>query len=205
MVSSFRFGGGMGSRPRRTHSRLGGAAVVTGSGEDAPKLHGLSGPRRFTPLSTSQGGSLSAAHEGSGPDEVRPARSGPDLRSGEPATKDNELLVRVHATTVNRTDCACRAARPFFMRFFTGLIRPRARVLGNEFAGVVQAVGSGVTSFEVGDKVFGYNEGPFGAHAEYMSIPEDDSLATMPANVTYQEAAPSTEGSHYALSHTRAA
>jgi NADPH:quinone reductase-like Zn-dependent oxidoreductase len=123
----------------------------------------------------------------------------------KPLTRDNEVLVKVHATTVNRTDCACRAAKPFFMRFFTGLIRPRATVLGNEFAGVVEAVGSGVRSFDVGDKVFGYNEGPFGAHAEYMSIPEDGSLATMPANVTYQEAAPSTEGSHYALSHIRAA
>lgn len=123
----------------------------------------------------------------------------------KPAARDNGVLVKVHATTVNRTDCACRAARPFFMRFFTGLIRPRAAVLGNEFAGVVEAVGSGVTSFKVGDKVFGYNEGPFGAHAEYLSIPEDGSLTTMPANVTYQQAAPSTEGSHYALSHIRAA
>lgn len=123
----------------------------------------------------------------------------------KPTTRDNELLVEVHATTVNRTDCACRAAKPFFMRFFTGLTGPRATVLGNEFAGVVEAIGSGVTSFEVGDKVFGYNEGPFGAHAEYLSIPEDGSLATMPANVTFQEAAPSIEGSHYALSHIRAA
>jgi NADPH:quinone reductase-like Zn-dependent oxidoreductase len=123
----------------------------------------------------------------------------------KPTAKDNEVLVKVHATTVNRTDCACRAAKPFFMRLFTGLVRPRAKVLGNEFAGVVEAVGSAVTSFQVGDKVFGYNEGPFGAHAEYMSIPENGSLATMPANVTYQQVAPSTEGSHYALSHIRAA
>jgi NADPH:quinone reductase-like Zn-dependent oxidoreductase len=123
----------------------------------------------------------------------------------KPTTRDNGVLVKVHATTVNRTDCACRAAKPFFMRFFTGLIRPRATVLGNEFAGVVEAVGSGVTSFKVGDKVFGYNEGPFGAHAEYMSIPEDGSLTTMPAIVNYQQAAPSTEGSHYALAHIRAA
>jgi NADPH:quinone reductase-like Zn-dependent oxidoreductase len=91
------------------------------------------------------------------------------------------------------------------MRFLTGLIRPRPAVLGTEFAGVVEAVGSGVTSFGVGDKVFGYNEGPFGAHAEYMSIPQDGSVAAMPANVTYQQAAPSTEGSHYALAHIRAA
>lgn len=121
------------------------------------------------------------------------------------AARDNEVLVKVYATTVNRTDCACRAARPFFMRLFTGLVRPRTKTLGNEFAGVVEAVGSGVTSFHVGDRVFGYNEGPFGAHAEYMSIPQDGSLATMPANVTYQEVAPSTEGSHYALAHIRAA
>src|SRR5689334_547714 len=78
----------------------------------------------------------------------------------KPVTGDNGLLVKVHATTVNRTDCAYRAARPFFMRFLTGLIRPRSAVLGTEFAGVVEAVGGGVTSFGVGDKVFGYNEGP---------------------------------------------
>jgi NADPH:quinone reductase-like Zn-dependent oxidoreductase len=123
----------------------------------------------------------------------------------EPALRDKGLLVKVHATTVNRTDCAYRAARPFFMRLLTGLTRPRSAVLGTEFAGVVEAVGSGVTSFQVGDKVFGYNEGPFGAHAEYMSIPADGSVATMPASVTYQQAAPSTEGAHYALAHIRAA
>jgi NADPH:quinone reductase-like Zn-dependent oxidoreductase len=123
----------------------------------------------------------------------------------KPTLKDNEVLVKVHATTVNRTDCACRAARPFFMRLFTGLVRPRAMVLGSEFAGVLEAIGASVTSFEVGDKVFGYNEGPFGAHADYMSIPEGGSVATMPANVTYEQAAASTEGSHYALSHIRAA
>ena len=117
-----------------------------------------------------------------------------------PAVKDEELLVRIHATTVNRTDCAYRAARPFFMRLLTGLVRPRVNVLGTEFAGEVEAVGNGVTSFEVGDRVFGYCEGRFGAHAEYMAIPEGGSLATMPPDLTYDEAAPSTEGSHYALS-----
>ncbi|MFG1707846.1 NAD(P)-dependent alcohol dehydrogenase [Nonomuraea sp. M3C6] len=123
----------------------------------------------------------------------------------KPAVKDNELLVKVHATTVNRTDCALRAAKPFIWRFFTGLIRPRVRILGNEFAGEVEAVGGGVTSFKVGDRVFGYNDGGFGAHAEYMSILQDAALAIMPAGLTYEEAAPSTEGSHYALSLIRAA
>ncbi len=123
----------------------------------------------------------------------------------KPAAKDNEVLVKVHATTVNRTDSGLRAAKPFINRFFTGLSRPRVTVLGNEFAGEVEAVGSGVTSFEVGDRVFGYNGSRFGAHAEYVAMPEDGSLATMPANVTYEETAPSTEGSHYALSLIRKA
>lgn len=116
-----------------------------------------------------------------------------------PTAKDNEMLSRVHATTVNRTDCGYRAGKPFILRFFTGVVRPRATVLGTEFAGEVEAVGGGVTSFEVGDRIFGYNEGPFGAHAEYVVMPEDGRLATMPANLTYEEAAPGTEGSHYAL------
>jgi NADPH:quinone reductase-like Zn-dependent oxidoreductase len=123
----------------------------------------------------------------------------------KPTAKDNEMLVKVHATTVNRTDCGFRAAKPFFVRFFTGLIRPRVTVLGTEFAGDVEAVGSGVRSFEVGDRVFGFNGSRFGAHAEYMAIPDDGSVAAMPANVTYEEAAASTEGSHYALSFIRKA
>jgi NADPH:quinone reductase-like Zn-dependent oxidoreductase len=100
---------------------------------------------------------------------------------------------RVHATTVNRTDCGLRAAKPFIVRFFTGLSRPRVTVLGNEFAGEIEAVGPGVTSFRVGDRVFGYNGSSFGAHAEYMVMPEDGLLATMPTSLTYEEAAPSTE------------
>jgi NADPH:quinone reductase-like Zn-dependent oxidoreductase len=122
-----------------------------------------------------------------------------------PTIGDQEVLVQVHATTVNRTDCACRAARPFFMRLFTGLVRPRAKVLGNEYAGVVEAVGRGVTAFSVGEKVFGYNEGPFGAHAQYLAVREDASIATMPADLTYAEAAPSTEGAHYALAQINGA
>jgi NADPH:quinone reductase-like Zn-dependent oxidoreductase len=122
----------------------------------------------------------------------------------KPTIKADELLIKVHATTVNRTDCGFRAGKPFIVRFFSGLTRPRATVLGNEFAGVVEAIGSEVRSFEVGDRVFGYNEG-FGAHAEYLSIPESRPLATMPKNLDFEEAAPSTEGSHYALSFIRAA
>ena len=116
-----------------------------------------------------------------------------------PSTTDNDILVRVYATTVNRTDCGYRAAKPFIVRLFSGLRKPRATVLGNEFAGRVESVGSVVTSFEVGDRVFGYCEGSFGAHAEYLSIPHDSPIAIMPSNLSYEEAVPGTEGAHYAL------
>ncbi|MEU8380314.1 NAD(P)-dependent alcohol dehydrogenase [Streptosporangium sp. NPDC048865] len=123
----------------------------------------------------------------------------------KPATKDGEILVKVHATTVNRTDCALRAAKPFVWRLLTGLVRPRLRILGNEFAGEVEAVGAGVTAFKPGDRVFGYNESTFGAHAQYMSVPRGGALAIIPEGLTYEEAAPSTEGSHYALTIIRRA
>jgi NADPH:quinone reductase-like Zn-dependent oxidoreductase len=123
----------------------------------------------------------------------------------KPTPKDNEVLVKVHATTVNRTDCGFRAAKPFISRFFTGLFRPRATILGNEFAGQIEAVGAGVTSFKVGDRVFGFTGSRFGAHAQYLAMPEDGSLARMPASLTYEQAAPSTEGSIYALTQIRTA
>jgi NADPH:quinone reductase-like Zn-dependent oxidoreductase len=116
-----------------------------------------------------------------------------------PAPKENEVLVKVQATTVNRTDCGFRGAKPFFARAFTGLVRPRVTILGNEFAGQVQAIGSSVTSFAVGDRVFGYDDTVCGAHAQYLTIREDASLARIPGSLTYADAAPATEGSHYAL------
>jgi len=73
----------------------------------------------------------------------------------KPVLRDHALLVRVHATTVNRTDCAARAADPFIWRFLLGLARPRVTILGNEFAGEVESIGAGVTSFNIGDRVFG--------------------------------------------------
>jgi NADPH:quinone reductase-like Zn-dependent oxidoreductase len=124
---------------------------------------------------------------------------------GKPVPKDGELLVKVHATTVNRTDSGVRAAKPFLYRLVMGLRRPRVTVLGNEFAGEVEAVGSGVSSFGPGDRVFGFSPNRFGAHAEYLAFPERGSVATIPAGLTYEQAAPGTEGAHYALSMIRTA
>lgn len=125
--------------------------------------------------------------------------------SARPAPADDELLVRVRAATVNRTDCGFRSGKPFLVRFFSGLRRPKVTVLGNEFAGEVVAVGRGVTAFAVGDRVFGYVEGRFGAHAEYLTVAKDAPVATMPAGWTFEAVAPATEGSHYALSLIRKA
>jgi len=134
-----------------------------------------------------------------GPDIVRVT----EVHKPEPGVDD--LLVRVHAATVNRTDCGYRAAKPFIIRSFSGLLRPKSKVLGTEFAGEVKAIGNRVSNFEVGDKDFGHAEGRFGAHAEHLAVPSYASVATMPANLTFDEAAPSTEGCHYALAYIRAA
>jgi NADPH:quinone reductase-like Zn-dependent oxidoreductase len=119
-----------------------------------------------------------------------------------PVMGPGDVLVRVDATTVNRTDCGIRAGKPFFIRALTGLVRPRARILGTEFAGVVESVGSRVTRFSAGDRVFGFSQ-RFGTHAELVSISEDGLVATIPDGLSFEEVAPSTEGAHYALSIIR--
>ncbi len=123
----------------------------------------------------------------------------------KPLPKDNEVLIKVYATTVNRTDCGFRSAEYFISRFFSGLFRPKNKTLGNEFAGEIETVGKNVTSFKIGNKVFGYNDTKFGAHAEFMTMAEDEAITTMPGNLTYEEAAAITEGGHYALGNIRAA
>jgi NADPH:quinone reductase-like Zn-dependent oxidoreductase len=121
----------------------------------------------------------------------------------QPQPGDGQLLVRVHATSVNRTDCGYRAASPPIIRLFSGLRGPKARILGNEFAGSVERVGPGVTKFHVGQRLFGYVEGRFGAHAEYLVGNEGGSIATIPDHVSFEQAAVATEGSHYALAYIR--
>lgn len=123
-----------------------------------------------------------------------------------PSPADDELLIQVHATTVNRTDCGYRGGKPFLIRFLSGWRRPKVSVLGTEFAGVVEGTGDTVTSFQVGDRICGWCEGTFGAHAEYMTIRADRALnCLIPEGMAFEEAAPSTEGSHYALSFLRRA
>ena len=123
----------------------------------------------------------------------------------KPTAEVNEVLIKIHATTVNRTDCGFLRAKPFIVRFFSGLAKPRKTILGNEFAGEIEAIGKDVTSFKVSDRVFGFAGDAFGAHAEYMTMPEDGVLAIMPVDMNYAEAAPSNEGAHYALNYIKKA
>ncbi|MER7544077.1 alcohol dehydrogenase catalytic domain-containing protein [Spirillospora sp. NPDC127506] len=97
----------------------------------------------------------SAHCEGSGVCPIRPAGCGSDRRADKPSVGDKDVLVRVHATTVNRTDCGYRAAKPFVIRAVSGPLRPRRKILGTEFAGVAEAVGADVTSFAVCDRAAG--------------------------------------------------
>src|SRR5690606_8026853 len=113
--------------------------------------------------------------------------------------KDRELLIRVYATTVNRTDGARLRAKPFIMRFFTGLIKPTRPVPGTDFAGMVEAVGKEVVSFKIGDRVFGFDDNGLSSQAQYMILPEDQAMCTMPESISYEQAAASLEGVHYAL------
>jgi NADPH:quinone reductase-like Zn-dependent oxidoreductase len=120
-----------------------------------------------------------------------------------PVPTEDEVLVRIHATTVSRSDCGWRSAKPFITRYFTGLLRPKRKILGMELAGEVEAVGAAVTEFKVGDRVFGVKG--WGTHAEFVCIRENAALAHMPAGVTFEEAAAVCDGVCTALSCLRRA
>jgi NADPH:quinone reductase-like Zn-dependent oxidoreductase len=119
-----------------------------------------------------------------------------------PVPRDEEVLVRIHASTVNRSDAHLRAGTPFISRLFYGVRRPRRRIPGSEFAGEIAEAGAAVTEFKVGDRVFGVY--PFfnvvaGAHAEFMRIPERAPIVQMPTGTSFEEAAAVPDGAILAL------
>ncbi len=123
----------------------------------------------------------------------------------KPTPGKNEILVKVFATTVTRTDSGFRSAEYFISRFWSGLFRPKIQILGCEFAGRVEQIGANVTTFKVGDRVFGFNDKTFGGHGEYLTMAEQDAVTFMPSNLDFNEAAAIAEGAHYALVDIRAA
>jgi NADPH:quinone reductase-like Zn-dependent oxidoreductase len=127
-----------------------------------------------------------------------------------PTPNDGQILVKVYATTVNRSDTHFRSGRPFFARFFNrifdrgGILRPRpGSILGGEFAGEVEAVGETVDEFTVGERVFGQSVS--GAHAEYVCRQASGPVAPMPAGATFEEAAAVSDGFLNAINCLRSA
>jgi NADPH:quinone reductase-like Zn-dependent oxidoreductase len=119
----------------------------------------------------------------------------------QPVPNEDEVLVKVHATTVNRFDVHTREANAksglavsLLSRSISGFRRPKRRILGSEFAGEVEAAGAAVTEFAVGDRVFGNTGMRFGAHAEFVCVRESGKIAPMPAGATFEEAAAVTDG-----------
>jgi NADPH:quinone reductase-like Zn-dependent oxidoreductase len=126
----------------------------------------------------------------------------------KPVPASEEVLVRVRATGVTRSDFHLRAGEPFVGRIASGLLRPKRRILGHELAGEVEAVGAAVSEFEVGDQVFGalpYLALSTGAHAEYICVPERFPLAHMPAGMSFEEAGAICDGALLTLNTLRPA
>src|SRR5215210_5356731 len=159
------------SRRRRRRER--GADMQ----EHPPAAEATTGSRRMRAI----------VHDRYGPPEV--------LRVADverPVPKDDEVLVRVHASTVTRGDAmGVRSAEYRFTRVFTGIRRPRRTTIGTEFAGRVEEVGAAVTEFRVGDDVFGAGRA---ANAEYVAVRESGVIAQKPARLTYEEAAALPDG-----------
>ena len=117
--------------------------------------------------------------------------------------KDHEVLIKIIATTVNRTDCGFRNPEYLAVRLVGGLFKPKKQILGSELAGVVEATGQHVKAFKPGDAVFGLSTFNFGTHAEYICIAENKSIIIKPANITFAEAAAVSDGGFLALANIR--
>ncbi|MBL1144356.1 MAG: NAD(P)-dependent alcohol dehydrogenase [Bacteroidetes bacterium] len=114
-----------------------------------------------------------------------------------PIPNQNQVLIKVHATTVNRTDCANLSAKPFIMRFFLGLFKPKKIIIGTDFAGEIISIGNDVNDLPIGDRVFGFTDSGSESQAEYC-VADPIDLYCIPNNLTYAQAVASLEGAFYA-------
>jgi NADPH:quinone reductase-like Zn-dependent oxidoreductase len=116
----------------------------------------------------------------------------------KPEPLEDEVLVKVRATSVNRTDCANMRAKPWIMRLTMGLFKPKNPILGTEFSGEIEAAGQLITSYKEGDKVFGFSDGGLRSYADYLVLSEKTAFTIMPDKFSYEQAAGCIEGFHYA-------
>ncbi|MBU8873108.1 NAD(P)-dependent alcohol dehydrogenase [Reyranella sp. MMS21-HV4-11] len=128
----------------------------------------------------------------------------------KPVPRDNEVLVRIHATTVTSGDWRVRTLHVptglgLVARLAIGFTRPRQPIMGSEMAGTIESVGKHVTRFRVGDEVFGFPGGAMGCHAQYRTMPEDGRIARKPANLSFEEAASLPFGASTSLHYLRKA
>ncbi len=121
----------------------------------------------------------------------------------KPIPGDDQILVKIYATTVTMVDSIFRKGNVFFARLATGILKPRTPILGTEFAGEVEEIGKDVTLFKKGDKVFGSSDNGYGTHAEYICLPEDGPMTLKPGNMKYEEAAAVPSGALTALPFLR--
>ncbi len=121
----------------------------------------------------------------------------------KPTPKDNEVLIKVHAASLGPADCAFLKGDPFIIKLMYGLTKPRLSIGGTEFSGEIEAVGPSVTEFKQGDQVVGLSPDTFGAHAEYMCLPENKPLIVKSAKMTDEEAVAMVDGGLTALTFLR--
>ncbi len=121
----------------------------------------------------------------------------------KPVPKENEVLIKIHASTVNRTDCGFRKPEYLIVYLFAGFFKPRKKVLGSELAGEIEAIGKNVTSFKPGDQVFGLSTFNFGTHAQYICMDEKKSITLKPTNASFNEAAAICDGAFLAYANLK--
>lgn len=117
----------------------------------------------------------------------------------KPVPKANQVLIKIHATSVTAADCLVRKGEPTWGKLILGLRGPRRKIIGTELAGEIEAVGKEVKRFRQGDQVYGFTSFGLAAYAEYTCMPEKGSLAIKPTNLTYEEAAAAVDGATTAL------
>jgi NADPH:quinone reductase-like Zn-dependent oxidoreductase len=134
---------------------------------------------------------------------VRHQYCGPDglqLRHWpKPVPQKGEVLIKIRATTVNRTDCGILTGSPWAIRLFAGLIKPSSPITGSDFAGEIVAIGEGVMGYQLGDRVWGMHDNGIPSHAQFMCYSAKHPMAIIPEGITFEQAAASIEGAHYAL------